>query len=78
VINVDALVLGRLDRIADELAGIRQVLETLVAPDAGDATTCLHPDEARVQLGGMGETDGFHCRACGLTVEPRKVSPDGD
>lgn len=53
---------------AAELA-VRTVVDD--APAAPSA--CEHPAEQRVEFGGMGESDGFQCKACGAHVAPVPV-----
>ena len=71
---MDSAVLKRLDRIADALEGIRHVLETITQPDAREPAMCTHPDDQRVVFGGMGQLDGFQCKACGVVVDPVPVT----
>lgn len=55
------------------LERIAAVLEDVGRPASQrteDPPACLHPADARVEFGGMGESDGFQCRACGEHVSP--------
>ena len=65
-------VLAALNRIGDELAGLRGFLAVTFAPEPAEAAMCVHPEEARSYLSGFGEPEEFLCKACGqhLKAEP--------
>jgi len=68
-----------------DIHGIRLALERIAAafekavmPEPTEGPDCPHPEESRVHFGGMGEVDGYSCKACGVFVAPDKViSIDG-
>ena len=68
-------------RVGDELAGIRRVLECVVAGEAPAAVVppadggCDHPEHARVSMASPGNQD-FFCRACEQMV-PRPLAAAG-
>ena len=70
-----AAVVVQLDRIGTALERIATAVEHVASPPEAEpgSSECTHPDDARMQLGGMGESDGFKCMACGVVVEPVKL-----
>lgn len=59
-----------LERIA---AALEQALQAPAGSEPGTKAVCTHPPDDRIELGGMGESDGFQCRACGVHVAPQPV-----
>ena len=59
---------GALLRIGDELAGIRQVLELIAAPDPEPEpeVDCPHPLEDRADFGTTDGQPDWQCRRCGF------------
>jgi len=63
-----------LTRIADALEGILECLResNALEPEPEMATTCLHPLEARIDLGTTNGVPDWECRICQFrTVVPR-------
>ena len=61
---------GEISRVAAALERIASTMEMSLLGAAAPDTTCAHPEDKRVQFGGMGEGDDWQCRACGYRCVP--------
>lgn len=67
-------VVKALDRVSDELRGVRLAIEACGAPAAGESdpmpVACAHPDDRRIDFGVTNGIDDFQCEACGFRSVP--------
>ena len=74
----DADVIAVLTRIADELAGIRMLLEVIAAPEPEPKAEpgCPHPEDERVSFGMTNGLPDWECRLCQFrSIPPETVAP---
>ena len=61
---------GELSRVATALERMASTMEMSLLGVSAPETTCAHPDDQRVEFGGMGEAAEWHCRRCGHRSAP--------